>query len=417
MPPLSDVVIVGAGAAGLAAAIFMKRANASASVVMLDGAKKIGAKILVSGGGRCNVTNAHVTPDDFYGGNPHILRRVLSAFPESATRTFFEGIGVALHEEENGKLFPNTNSAKTVVGALHAESQRLGIELLAEHRVSEVVPKAGGFVVRGTQPEGPFERYARFVLLATGGLSLPKTGSDGFGFELAKRLGHSVVPVTPALDALVLYGNFHQPLAGIAHDVELAIHVQGAKCRRIAGPMLWTHFGVSGPAPMNASRFWHRAKLEEREVRVGVNFTQKLDFDALDRHLLDIAGERAKSHVRNVLRTWLPIRVAEAFCTQEGVSPEQEMGRLARDVRRRLVRDLVDWPLPVRGTRGYNHAEATAGGVPLAEIESKSMASRVCEGLYLVGEMLDVDGRIGGFNFQWAWASAHAAGTAIARAL
>ncbi len=149
-------------------------------------------------------------------------------------------------------------------------------------------------------------------------------------------------------------------------------------------------------------------------MRISVSFVPGRDFEAVERRLIENASERPKTHLRSVLRMWMPLRVAEALCAAVNVSPETESGRLSRDARRRLVRALIEWTLPVRGTRGYNHAEVTAGGVPLAEIDSKSMASRVCDGLHLVGEILDVDGRIGGFNFQWAWSSGYVAGTAVA---
>ncbi len=413
----ADVVIVGAGAAGLATAIFLGRAAEGRHIVVLDGARTVGAKILVSGGGRCNVTNVRTTPADFYGGNPNVIRRVLAGFSEADARAFFEEIGVALHEEENGKLFPDSHSARTVVEALLAETRRLGIDVRAGCRVENVAVAETGFEISVRADDEPESWCGRYVVLATGGLSLPKTGSDGFGYTLARRLGHDVSPTTPALDPLLLDSAWHAGLSGISQDVRLTVHVEGVKPVRVAGAMLWTHFGISGPVALNVSRFWNRAMLERRAVRITADFTGLGDFSAVEPVLLEAARFNAKTRVANVLRTWLPLRVADAICLDLGIGGDQEIGRLTRENRRRLVHELIERPLPVVGTRGYRYAEVTAGGVPLSQIDTSTMSSRVCDGLFLVGEILDVDGRIGGFNFQWAWSSGYAAGCAIARRL
>jgi len=235
LPQSCDVAIVGAGAAGLATAIFLKRLNRSPSVVLLDGARKPGAKILVSGGSRCNVTNAAVTERDFWGGRPAIIRRVLRAFPVGETIRFFREIGVGLHEEAGGKLFPDTNRARDVLDALLREGDAVGVSLVPGHRVLDVERSAGGF--RVTTNRGALA--AGSVVLATGGQSLPKSGSDGAGFAIAQRLGHIVVPTTPALAPLVLGGpSVHSKLSGVSQDVALAVWVDGAVAVRLTGALL-----------------------------------------------------------------------------------------------------------------------------------------------------------------------------------
>ena len=415
---VADVIVVGAGAAGLATAIFAARAHNGLRVVALDGARKIGAKILVSGGGRCNVTNVCVDPADFYGGNPNVIKRVLAALPADATRAFFAEIGVALHEEEYGKLFPDSNSARTVVKALLDEANTRGVDVRCGQRVVAIARDADGFVVSTNTEAGPMTWRAAQVVLATGGLSLPKTGSDGFGYTLATQLGHSLVPTTPALDPLVLAGEFHAPLSGVAHDVELIFHAAAhRKPVRIRGPLLWTHFGVSGPAALNVSRFWNHAALAgDATARLSLSFVDGLDFAAVDAALVETAAAQPRAQATSALRRWLPARIAEAVCAAAGVRPDQPLAQMPRELRRRLVHTLTEFPLPVQRSRGYTHAEVTAGGVALSEIDPGTMASRVCPGLYLVGEILDVDGRLGGFNFQWAWSSAFVAGQAIAKA-
>jgi predicted Rossmann fold flavoprotein len=185
--------------------------------------------------------------------------------------------------------------------------------------------------------------YARRVVLATGGLSLPKTGSDGSGYRLAEALGHSLVPTTPGLAPLVLGGEFHVPLSGIAQDVEVTVHVAGAKPTRIRGAMLWTHFGVSGPAALDASRHWHRARLEGREATVNVNFLPDGDFAAAERSVLELAASQPKAHLHNALTRLLPARVADAVLARLEISPTIPMAHLSRELRRKLVHALTEW--------------------------------------------------------------------------
>ncbi len=405
----AHVVIVGAGAAGLTAAIFAARRRPEATIVVLDGARRLGAKILASGGGRCNVTNVRVTPADFCGGSPNIIRRVLDAFPVDQTVAFFREIGVALHEEENGKLFPDSNDAHTVRDALLAEARARGVRIVHPARVDDIVRDEAGFCLRVEDTIWTSPR----VVLATGGLSLPQTGSDGSGYTLARSLGHSIVPTTPALDPLVLQGDFHASLAGIAHDVELAVAAEGSKPLRHAGALLWTHFGVSGPVVLDVSRHWHRATLEKRRVTITANLLPGHDFASVERALLALAESQPRSFLRNALASRIPARLAAALLARIPLDGQIPMAHVTKPDRRRLTRALHDWPLPVVAGRGYDHAEVTAGGVPLDEIDPATLASRPCPGLYLVGEILDVDGRIGGFNFQWAWSTAHVAAHAL----
>jgi predicted Rossmann fold flavoprotein len=412
--PSCDVAIVGAGAAGLAAAIFTRRAAPTRTVVLLDGALRPGAKILVSGGGRCNVTNTIVTETDFWGGKRTMVRRVLRALPVEETVAFFRDLGLPLHEEAGGKLFPDSHQARDVLNALLSGVRDAGVTFETGARVHAVTRADGGFVVDTSR--GPM--HARQVVLATGGRSLPKTGSDGGGYEIARALGHTLVPPAPALAPLRLDGDtaysIHAGLSVIAVSVEISIWIDGTLATRLQGAMLWTHFGISGPVVLNASRHWARARLDERRVRLTLNLHPRETFDAVNARWMAAAAARPRASVRGVLAADLPDAVAVAVLGVLGIPPDRTAGELTRDDRRRLVHALTEWPLPVTDTRGYNFAEVTSGGVDLTEIDPGSMESRVCPGLFLVGEVLDVDGRIGGFNFQWAWSSAYVAGRGIA---
>jgi hypothetical protein len=405
-------VVIGAGAAGLAAAIFAARAATTLNVQCLDGARRIGAKILVSGGSRCNVTNRSVEERDFSSHAPRQVRSVLRAFPSARAIAFFASLGVSLHEEEDGKLFPDTNRSRTVLDALMRAAHDHGVSIRSNTRVEEVTRVEDGFMVRSANASW----HAARVVLATGGRSLPKTGSDGFGYSLATRLGHGYVETTPALAPLILGGNRHQDLSGITHVAALTCGVGDRRVRR-EGALLWTHFGISGPVALDISRHWHRAELEQRPSRVVVDVCPRRTSAELDGWLQQQREMRPRACVATVVGTLLPAAVAGQWCRAAGVRDDTTMTHMTKDERRALVQALKETELDVRDSRGYGYAEVTAGGIPLDEVDATSMESKVCPGLHLVGEILDVDGRLGGFNFQWAWSSGWVAGQALARAL
>lgn len=375
---------------------------------MLESARKPGAKILVSGGGRCNVTNARVTERDFWGGRAAIIRRVLRALTVDDTIAFFSSIGLTLHEEAGGKLFPDSNRARDVLDALLRQAGNVGVLMLADHRATDITKDQQGFRITTSQGEISSAR----VVLATGGQSLPKSGSDGAGYRFAERLGHTIVPTTPALAPLVLHEDdpLHKTLTGVSHDAELTIWIGGRVSIRLTGALLWTHFGISGPVVLNASRHWARAT----SARVSISFCPGSRFEDVDAQLTALIAKRPRASMPTLLAGFLPAAVAQQIVRCLSRDVDGASGRWSREDRRRLSHALVEWDLPVAGTRGYNFAEATAGGVDLGEIDPRTMQSRFCPGLYLVGEVLDVDGRIGGFNFQWAWSSGHVAGRALA---
>jgi predicted Rossmann fold flavoprotein len=381
-------------------------------VHLLDGAAKPGAKILVSGGSRCNVTNTVVTERDYWGGKRTVIRRVLARLTVAQTVAFFEELGVSLKQEATGKLFPTTDRSRDVLNALFGAAQTLGVRIRPSTRVSAIRAEQDGFRVETVS--GPI--LARLVVLAAGGLSLPKTGSDGAGLEMARTLGHSIVPTTPALAPMILAARaFHAQLSGVAQDVQLTMTVGDRVTGRIMGPMLWTHFGISGPAALDLSRHWLRAELEGRPMQVFASFAGGRSFDAVEQPWIERARSEPRATVHSLMADALPASVAVAIAQQARVDPQTRLSDLTREERRTLVHALTALPLPITGSRGYNYAEATAGGVSLDEIDPATMESRRCPGLFFVGEMLDVDGRLGGFNFQWAWSSGRTAGEAVAR--
>jgi len=414
----ADIAIVGGGAAGLAAAIFAaESASAGFRIAVLDGARTLGAKILVSGGGRCNVTHQQVRPQD-YNGSPNIVRNVLAAFDVAATVRWFESLGVELKREPTGKLFPVTDSARSVLDALLRRCAELRIAIQTSSRVSAIVPpEPASHPAFTIEHERGVLRCARAIVSA-GGRSLPRSGSDGSGWNLARSLGHTVTPTYAALVPLVLAPQmFHAELAGIALDVELSVFARGKRIDYRTGSLLWTHFGVSGPVVMDASRHWTVARETGQDPLVRCNLLPGETFETAERWLTEAAKSRPRAAVLSHLAARLPERVAAAVVRYAGVDPATVAGQLLRDARRTLVHALTALVLPVVQHRGWNYAEVTAGGVPLDEIDYRTMQSRKIPGLYLAGEILDCDGRIGGFNFQWAWATGYLAGRAAAAAV
>lgn len=368
--------MVGAGAAGLMAVIQAARSPGSPSVLLLDTRAKIGAKILISGGTRCNVTNRQVNPLDYHGGPTHFVKHVLEAFTPAQTIRFFESIGVDLVLEPTGKYFPTTHSGRTVLEALLSALEKAGAELETGSRVAAVTKKENGFEVTVHTAAGKRPTLlARQVILATGGLSYPETGSDGMGFKIAESLGHTIVPTAPALTPFVTQDKDWPILTGVTVDTELSFYENGKKKASTRGAMLFTHEGFSGPAALDLSRHWTCS--ESADKRVEADFLE---------------GFKKKD---------LPQRLVNILRNKNGLEAQS----------------LRHCDLSVSGVIGYKRAEVTAGGVNLKEVSVGTMESKKVPGLYFAGEILDMDGRIGGFNFQWAWSTGTIAGQSAAKNL
>ena len=405
-----DIAIVGAGAAGLMAAICAgrtaKKHHRSLQIAAFDGARKVGAKILVAGGGRCNVTHHHVDESSYAGGSSNTIRNVLQRFDVAQTIEFFRELDVHLKQEETGKLFPTTDSARTVLDALLKEMKSAGVELHHPQRVHTVEQTSPGFVIESEQGR----IHCKRLILASGGMALPKTGSDGGGYKLAKSLGHSITErVFPALVPLILEKSSSlRLLSGLT--VRTTIELRSCTGRRLQSftdSTLCTHFGLSGPSVMDISRYFTAARFSDADAHLVICWLPESTRDQADVELREL-GKRS---VGRWLRDQLPDRLADAIFQFADIDPTTAGHQFDRSARSRFLDAIFQMPLPVTGDRGFTHAEVTAGGIPLSELKASSMASKCCDGLYLCGEICDVDGRIGGYNFQWAWASGHVAGS------
>ena len=403
-PTAYDVGIVGAGAAGLAAAIFAARAGRR--VLLLESRPVPGAKIRVSGGGRCNVLPSRFSIDDFATeGSRHTMRKILLSWPLEDLRRFFEEeLRVPLKVEATGKLFPVSDRSRDVIEALLAECIRVGVYLRGGRRVAAVraaeCEESRGFDIDTDSGD----RFAASrVIIATGGLSLPKTGSDGFGLEIARSLGHSVRTTYPALVPLIARDPLWGELAGLSVRARLRAQQGGKLLEECEGDFLFTHRGFSGPIVLDLSRHFTRPGVQSPSLTAAWRGGDAPDWDALLR-------EPGKRPVAAVLRERLPRRLAERLLALAGVPGSRSTSELQREERARLVETLSACSLEISGDEGYERAEVTGGGVPLEEVSAATLESRIVPGLHLCGEMLDVIGRIGGYNFLWAWVTGRKAG-------
>ncbi len=402
---------MGAGAAGTMAAIFA--ASSGADTRLLERTKDGGRKILISGGGRCNILPVEVDESRFVTDSlPHTLRHMVRSWPLGEQIAFFEGeLQLPLVEErESAKLFPHSQRAREVRDKLFACARRKGVQILTDTLVTGLVPRGAGWIVERHAGD-PLEADA--VILATGGLSVPQTGSDGRGLEMARHLGHAIQPTYAALTPLLSKGireSLFEGLSGVSLRVTITARSNGRSAEATGG-FLFTHEGFSGPAVLDVSHVAVRSLSDAEEpAAIAVRWSALGDLD-----WEEALRPKASRTVLAAVGAALPHRLAEALVLAAGIEAGRQLSQLTRAERLRLVELLVRTPLAWTGHEGYKKAEVTGGGVGLGEIDPRTMESRRHKGLFLCGEMLDAFGPIGGYNFLWAWATGRAAGIGAAR--
>jgi len=384
-----DVIVLGAGAAGLMCAA--QAGKRGRSVLVLDHAEKAGKKILISGGGRCNFTNLYTSADDFLSKNTHFCKSALARFSQYDTLEMFESYSIAWHEREHGQLFCD-ESAKHVVDMLLEKCLKNHVKIQLHTEIDKILKKSHFEIYTN---EGCY--HGESLVVATGGLSIPKMGATGFGYQIARQFGLNIVQTEAGLVPFRLTGQASESLKALAGiSLPVAVSCEGQLFREA---MLFTHRGISGPAMLQISSYWQAGKtvcinlLPDLDVRVWLQEQQPL---------------RGKQHLRTVLADILPKRLVLHWCEQ--YMPDKPLQALSETDLNEVVSYLQSWQLKPAGTEGYRTAEVTLGGVDTADLSSKTMQARDVEGLYFIGEVVDVTGHLGGFNFQWAWASGYCAG-------
>jgi predicted Rossmann fold flavoprotein len=388
-----DALVIGGGAAGLMCAI--TAGQRGRRVLVIEHANRIGKKILMSGGGRCNFTNRGATPANFLSANPHYCKSALARYTPADFVALVERHGIAYHEKELGQLFCD-ESSKQIVRMLEDECADAGVRIETNCSVERV--RHGEAMFRLDTARGTFEAAA--LVVASGGLSIPSMGASSFGYELARQFDHHVLPTRAGLVPLTLSGKHQEhfgDLAGVALPIEARCNGAGFR-----NAMLLTHRGISGPAILQISSYWNPGD----DLRLDL----LPDVDAFD-WLQAQRAQRPAAELRSVLAERIPKRFAQRLCDVWLASKPM---RQYRDTElRAIAQTLGGFPLVANGTEGYRTAEVTLGGVDTDELSSATMQSKRVPGLYFIGEVVDVTGWLGGYNFQWAWASGHACGSAL----
>lgn len=388
-----DVIVIGAGAAGMMCAA--QAGQRGRNVLLLDHYHRLGEKIRISGGGRCNFTNFHCKPENFISQNPHFCRSALARYTPQHFITLVEKYKIPYHEKKLGQLFCD-NSAQDIIDMLKTECDRGKVDWHRPYQVNNIEKQGNNFSVE-TQDQ---HFITKSLVVATGGLAVPKIGATPFGYKIAEQFGLNVIPPRPALVPLTLPPETltaFQDLAGVSIDASVS-------CSKTTfrENILFTHRGLSGPAILQISSYW--------------NGSETLSIDLLPNHETEqwlAANQKSSLHLNSVLSEILPKSFVQQWGKIIHLETAQPMNQLSNRVLHNLSSNLHCWQIKPSGTQGYNKAEVTLGGVDTTEISSKTMESIKVKNLYFIGEVLDVTGHLGGFNFQWAWSSGHAAGQVV----
>ena len=412
-----DLIVVGGGAAGMMAAITAARLGTD--VCLVERNPKVGRKLYITGKGRCNVTN-HCSPQEFLAAVPRNGKFLYSAIertPPAWVEEFFTGLGVPLKVERGNRVFPVSDRAADVIDALFRELKRLGVPIL-QGRVSALDCREGAVCgVELGEEKARTGLACRAIILATGGLSYPATGSTGDGYEFARALGHTVVEPRPSLVPLEVPGEDCPRMQGLAlKNVQLTVKNQKGKAVfREQGELLFTHFGLSGPLVLSASA--HMRDFAKDRYRCHIDLKPALDEATLDARLVRELTQGANRDMDNLMGALLPRLMIPVVLERAGIPGEKKAHDLTRGERRRLLEQLKDFALDISGPRPVAEAIVTSGGVKVGEVDPRTMASKKVRGLFFAGELLDVDAYTGGFNLQIAWATGRAAGEGAARSL
>lgn len=419
-----DVIIIGGGAAGIMAALSAKKNHPEYSVAIIDRTFALGRKILVAGAGRCNVTNRNLntsTENRYYGASASFIRNVFDQFPYESIVSFFNDIGIELYVERKtqiGKLFPVTDQAKTITNLLEDELQRNDVAIFLNTDVQKVSFSDHKFTLTAQPlekniPTGAMQTFeSNYLVISAGGKTYPALGSNGSGYTLAESLGHTIVGPVPSALPLVGKNPLSQEANGTKMEIEVTSIIDGKEIKTTTDDVMFTQYGLSGPAILNVSReiSIQLNRFHKGNIAVKLNFFPTLKTQQVLTLLKTRWEKRPDQSVEMSLNGILPPKLPPVLLKILRIAPELPVQQLTEQQQQSIANLLTSYKVDITDTRGWNEAEFTAGGIETSEVKEKSLESKKIPGLYFAGEILDVDGDVGGFNLSWAWASGHVVG-------
>ena len=403
------IIVIGGGAAGMMAALAAKAHGSE--VLILERNDRVGKKLLATGNGRCNYTNINLNINNYHGNNPKFSYVGLSEFNVDKTIEFFEKLGITPAIEENGKVFPLSFQASSVLDVLRYEIEDRGIELITEAQVSEIKRKNGFSVILKDKTTFIGDK----VIIATGGMALPSSGSDGSGYTICKKLGHTITDVFPGLVQLKLESNFLRSLDGVKFFGIAGIYIDNKLILEDKGDILFTSYGISGPPILQLSRTALDYLNKGKNVELKVSIIHTKTEEELFEYILNRFSFMPKKTIETGLIGLINKRLIIPILKEINIDKEKIILSLSKEEIRKLTNILISWRFKVVGSQSWGNAQITAGGVNTDEVDDKTMESKIVKGIYIVGELLDIDGDCGGFNLQWAWSSGYIAGLNAAR--
>ena len=389
---MKKVAIIGAGASGLMCAI--ECAKNSCSVDLYEQNEKIGKKILVSGNGRCNITNTNISTHDYFSQNPDFAKNAFERFNYKEFESFSNSMGLILDEKDDGKVYPLSNEAKSVVALLTQQAKNSGVNVITQHKVKNLKELS--------------ETYDA-VVIATGSEAASHLGGCSDGLEFAKSISHNIIPTYPSLVQLELSSSVHAKMSGAKVDGEVTLVVNNQKSSSSNGDILFTTYGVSGFSILDISREASEAMLNYSCVDVVLNLLPKFSHQKLSNHLNTLSKSNPTGSILNALHALLPLKIAKTILDVLSIAQETKLNSLNMKDFKKISNQCLNWKFEVSSTHGFRHAEVAGGGVDTTEIDPKTMESKKQKNIYFTGEVLDIVGRRGGFNFAWAWASGYVA--------
>lgn len=399
------IVIIGGGASGLIAAIVAARNGAN--VVILEQMDKVGKKILATGNGRCNITNIYANSSNYHGSCKNFSSTVFEKFSVDQTIDFFENLGIHTKIENEGKVYPNSDQASSVLDVLSYEVNRLKIEEKCGEEVINIKKSKNDFIIKTVN-----NRYeSECVIVASGGMASPKLGSNGSGYELVKKLGHKITDIFPALVQLKLEGKFFKKITGVKFIGVAAIVSDKKIKRQEEGEILFTNYGISGPPILQLSRLASEFTMKNENVEIHLDLFPKYNFKQLEAVMVKRINQMSYKTIEDCMIGLINKKLIRVVLTEAGI---KDVNITCENITIKQIRKIVSllkkWVFKVTGTNSWMQAQVTAGGVKCHDISEKTLESKLVKGLYLTGELLDLDGDCGGYNLQWAWSSGYVAG-------